>query len=436
MRLVLVILMCAALAGCAESEPAGLEWVEPTPSSAGCVDTRRADERPQPVAVFNTSLGSFEVEVFLDRVPETASAFIDLVESGAYDGATFHYVETDYMMRVAPAHGDAAPVPAQYHHAIAHEGPGAVSMALDGQPGEFSILVRPADWLDGKQPVFGQVVRGLEIVQTINDEAGLESGSPRMEVAVEDARIVHPDPADRNPGPARFGIWVPDSSHKVATTGGKAGFLAVAVNCSDHPIDIHVSGFNDGKNSLVIEPGFERIHLASAQRAGFVIHGEAGLGTGSVTMPLSATTPGGATHVVQLSIERDPEAGGRDVVADRLVRAHYVGMVPDGRVFGTSMQTVADSVLQTDLDYTLFAESVAQAGSVAGAFAPVIFLPSEGMFEGVLDLTVGVQEGGAAAARIPADKAYDCVPAKGSECPGHLAGLPLLFMVEVVGVQP
>ncbi len=441
MRVVVAIMLVSvALAGCSDSEPAGLQWTEPAPTGAGCFNAREADQRAQPIVILETNHGVIEAEIYADQVPATAGAFIDWVEAGAYVGARFHYVETDYMMRVAPE-GPAAPLepaPREYHHALSHDAAGVLSMATqDGAlPGEFSILSRPADWLDQSQPIFARIVSGSEVAQTVNDEAGLGSGKPRMEVVIEEASIRYPPAAEAAPGPARIGLWVPDVHQKTATTGGKAGFLAVAVNCSDHPVEVTIEGFEEGRNVLRVEPGYERIELASGQRAGFVVTGEAGLGHGEVTMPLAASTPGGKRQVVQLTIERDPEAGARDVVADKLVRAHYIGMVADGRVFGTSIEPVADGVLRADLDYTLFAESVAQGRAVAGTFAPVIFLPAEGMFEGILDLTVGVQEGGSAAARIPQEKAYQCTPAKGSDCPSHLANRPLLFQVEVVGVQP
>ena len=47
---------------------------------------------PNPVATFNTSMGSFRAEIYLDRVPRTASNFIDLAQSGFYNGLHFHRV--------------------------------------------------------------------------------------------------------------------------------------------------------------------------------------------------------------------------------------------------------------------------------------------------------------------------------------------------------
>jgi hypothetical protein len=54
-----------------------------------------------PVATFDTSMGSFRAEIFADRVPRTASNFIDLAQSGFYDGLHFHRV---IPVRQAPSH--------------------------------------------------------------------------------------------------------------------------------------------------------------------------------------------------------------------------------------------------------------------------------------------------------------------------------------------
>merc|ERR1719238_1781653 len=50
-----------------------------------------------PIATFNTSVGSFTAEIYLDRVPKTASNFIDLSRTGFYNGIHFHRVIPGFM---------------------------------------------------------------------------------------------------------------------------------------------------------------------------------------------------------------------------------------------------------------------------------------------------------------------------------------------------
>ena len=60
----------------------GQETQEPLPAPA----SKKADVK-NPTVLFETTMGSFEAEIYLDRVPRTASNFIDLVNSGFYNGA-------------------------------------------------------------------------------------------------------------------------------------------------------------------------------------------------------------------------------------------------------------------------------------------------------------------------------------------------------------
>ena len=57
-----------------------------------------------PVATFDTSMGSFRAEIFADRVPRIASNFIDLAQSGFYDGLHFHRVIPGFMNQFGCPH--------------------------------------------------------------------------------------------------------------------------------------------------------------------------------------------------------------------------------------------------------------------------------------------------------------------------------------------
>ena len=52
-----------------------------------------------PTATFDTTLGSFTVEVFLDKMPLTAKNFLDLAKGGFYDGLHFHRVIKSFMLQ-------------------------------------------------------------------------------------------------------------------------------------------------------------------------------------------------------------------------------------------------------------------------------------------------------------------------------------------------
>ena len=57
-----------------------------------------------PIAKFETSMGSFEAEIFLDKMPITAGNFVRLVNEGFYDGLHFHRVIADFMNQFGCPH--------------------------------------------------------------------------------------------------------------------------------------------------------------------------------------------------------------------------------------------------------------------------------------------------------------------------------------------
>jgi peptidylprolyl isomerase len=155
-----------------------------------------------PVAVFNTSEGTFRAEIFLAEMPTTAKNFVDLAESGFYDGLHFHRVIPDFMLQFGCPHSKDADssrsgTGGPPHGTIQDEflpdakfsnEPGTLSMANTGQPNSggsqfFVNTVHNAflDWFDrsteSKHPVFGRVNDGMDVVKSI-EKLGTRRGKP------------------------------------------------------------------------------------------------------------------------------------------------------------------------------------------------------------------------------------------------------------------
>ena len=62
-------------------------------------DTNGITPTGNPIAVFDTTLGTFKIELFLDKAPITAQNFIDLANSGYYNGVIFHRVMPNFMIQ-------------------------------------------------------------------------------------------------------------------------------------------------------------------------------------------------------------------------------------------------------------------------------------------------------------------------------------------------
>ena len=147
-----------------------------------------------PTATMETSLGTFEVELYVDQMPITAGNFVKLAKSGFYDGLHFHRVIDNFMIQFGCPHsrdpnsrragtGDGPDGPIQDEHPPAHKlsnEPGTLSMANTGTPNsggsQFflnTVHNRYLDWFDtsspAKHPVFGKVTTGMDVVNAIGN---------------------------------------------------------------------------------------------------------------------------------------------------------------------------------------------------------------------------------------------------------------------------
>lgn len=126
-------------------------------------------------ATFRTSAGEFEVELFADRTPRTVNNFVFLAREGFYSGTTFHRVIHGFMAQGGDPSGTGSGGPGyrfedEFHPQLKHDSAGILSMANAGpntNGSQFFITFAPTPHLDGKHSVFGKVIRGMEIVQTI-----------------------------------------------------------------------------------------------------------------------------------------------------------------------------------------------------------------------------------------------------------------------------
>jgi cyclophilin family peptidyl-prolyl cis-trans isomerase len=144
-----------------------------------------------PTAQFQTSLGDFTVEVYLDKMPITAKNFLDLAKSGFYDGLHFHRVIKSFMLQFGCPHSkdpksSRAGTGGPPHGNIQDEHPPdqklsnepmTLSMANTGRPnsGGSQFFINTVhnpylDWFsagDSKHPVFGKVTAGQNVIKEI-----------------------------------------------------------------------------------------------------------------------------------------------------------------------------------------------------------------------------------------------------------------------------
>lgn len=128
------------------------------------------------IAVFDTNMGEFEIELFEDKTPITTKNFIDLAQEGFYDGVIFHRIIDGFMIQGGDPTGTGMGGPGytiedEFTPELTHESEGILSMANTGRPhtggSQFFITLAVTPWLDGHHTVFGKVIKGMEVVREI-----------------------------------------------------------------------------------------------------------------------------------------------------------------------------------------------------------------------------------------------------------------------------
>jgi peptidyl-prolyl cis-trans isomerase B (cyclophilin B) len=158
-------------------------------------------------AVMRTRLGDIHLNFFPDVAPNHVSNFIELAGKGFYNGTTFHRVIPGFMIQGGDPHskdhdrarhgtgGPGYSLKAEFSNTPHKRG--ALSMARSSNPdsagSQFFICVADAPHLNGKYTVFGEVIEGMDTVDTIVSQPRDRRDNPveRIEMTVEVIRSNH-----------------------------------------------------------------------------------------------------------------------------------------------------------------------------------------------------------------------------------------------------
>ncbi|MDR3145861.1 MAG: peptidylprolyl isomerase [Treponema sp.] len=171
------------MAGCARTEArkaADSTLTEPRNAADSAAQENLGDGL---FARISTNRGDIVLRLEYEKTPLTVCNFVALAEGrmnvaqgrGFYDGLTFHRVVEDFMIQGGDPAGDGSggpgyAFPDEFDSSLRHDGPGVLSMANAG-PGtngsQFFITHVETSWLDGLHTVFGRVVSGQQVVDSI-----------------------------------------------------------------------------------------------------------------------------------------------------------------------------------------------------------------------------------------------------------------------------
>lgn len=166
------------------------------------------------IAVFETSLGQFKIELYADKAPKTVQNFVELAEGKKeftdpktgdktkrpfYDGLSFHRVIPDFMIQGGCPLGTGTGGPGyrfadEFHPTLKHNVPGILSMANAGpntNGSQFFVTVAPTPWLDNNHSVFGKVIEGMDIVTKISMVPRDRQDRPSEKVVLQKVTIQH-----------------------------------------------------------------------------------------------------------------------------------------------------------------------------------------------------------------------------------------------------
>ena len=166
------------------------------------------------IARFETTKGTIDIELFEDTMPITTGNFIKLAEEGFYDGIKFHRIIDNFMIQAGDpntkgddvmSYGTGGPGYTIQDEFVKGEllsnVRGTIAMANTGQPnsGGSQFFINTVDNLGldfdkepftSKHPVFGRIVKGMDVVDAISN---VETGArdlPVEPVVIESVTIV------------------------------------------------------------------------------------------------------------------------------------------------------------------------------------------------------------------------------------------------------
>lgn len=177
---------------------------------ASCKTGKYADLGDGIYADIQTTKGDIVIKLHHSATPVTVANFVSLAEGNNpfvsdtlknkkyYDGIVFHRVIKDFMIQGGDPEGSGRGNPGykfkdEFVDTLKHVKKGILSMANSGPKtngSQFFITHKETPWLDGKHTVFGEVIKGIEVVDTIANVKVNAQNRPEVEVKMNKVDII------------------------------------------------------------------------------------------------------------------------------------------------------------------------------------------------------------------------------------------------------
>ena len=174
-----------------------------TPLQATEKDTMQNNK---PIVEIETNQGTFEVALRPDIAPKASENFLKHAEDGYYNGIIFHRVIKGFMLQGGDPTGTGrggesiwkAPFEDEVTDSVKFDRPGLLAMANSGPKSngsQFFITTAATPWLNKKHTIFGEVVKGYDVIQKIDSTKTGPGDRPAQEVKI--LRMVVKNPAPK-----------------------------------------------------------------------------------------------------------------------------------------------------------------------------------------------------------------------------------------------
>lgn len=303
-------------------------------------------------AEFKTNKGTFVAELHEEATPATVANFVALAEGtnpvidslstekGFYDGLTFHRVIKDFMIQGGDPTGTGGGSPGyefpdEIVDSLQFDSKGILAMANSGPDtngSQFFITLKETPWLNGRHTIFGEIVKGQEIVDQLGLVETDAADKPVEEIVIQEVNIIRKGDEAEN-------------------------FKANEVFDSElKEIEVAEAKAEEEKQKMMAENAgrFEELKPEAEEL-------ESGL----------------QMHYLKNTDGEKPEAGSKVLV-------YYAGYLPNGELFDTNIEELAN-------EYGILNQRRKDMGGYGPM--PVLYSPEARMIagfrEGILEMNVG-----------------------------------------------
>ena len=132
----------------------------------------------KPIVIMETTQGTIEIALKPEVAPKACENMMKLVEKGYYDGIIFHRIIKQFMIQGGDPTGTGTggdsiwskPFSDECSQSVKFDKPGILAMANAGpntNGSQFFITTAETPWLNGNHTIFGEVIKGYEVIEKL-----------------------------------------------------------------------------------------------------------------------------------------------------------------------------------------------------------------------------------------------------------------------------